>query len=976
MAESVKSIGNASFAQQKSIFEKVKNKVSYFKPVSHTDLISQIEREKNPTLEKIQDLKKETDSQSKKFVEKASLYTTVSLLHFFSNNGTSSLNDDNKFRLIVKDLSSKKNPGFFSIVSAMKSYFPNLSSFKIFFFYFLFAGWLPNLYIERSLDKILHFSRNKLKEGYNLPVLGSKLLGTANTYLANYNRTVQRFRDDKKNPIGDRDSFIRQELKRPELLEYPSVDHLHKYFAKAASREETRPSFRYLSNPIRKFQLLDFQFLKKHLNFVRTILMPFTIIICIIPYFIARMTEYIPNWIIKKVQTILISYSMPCVLKNTLESVSQSGFTHSINTVLCQVIQDLLTEMKKKPEEKTIDDTPNIVNESLDKDIHKFSELLYTLLTNEPCKTQESLQYFKEHGPECKSWMEKFIRSATQKGWLDRQMITPIFVASLHAFIVDGFNLLFAKPEKLEQYLCTLIALLNKLFEYVPDPESDEGKALLEEMKEKHKRREKLVDDLIEKGINIATEDKVNEYFPTCLNMLSKHQKENLLLAYRKAQMKASDKIPNIDRDAADILNTSGIVQPNAIQAKHAKEDIQKAMRDMERLFISIGNVISEHNDPVKAKMTNHLKPFMKNEQILKDCIIQINRLHDRKENLKLIKTHAESLKTSIATFSNNPKQLAAIEDILLKLTEINKKQKEPQFDKIMTEYNKLYDQLKKIKTHDIVAGELEKLLTTTFFTNNLIFKLAKAQKEYLLNPASKNNEQILSSARDKTQTFLKQLESLGYLEDINEIKSAMKKILDAQHAYQIEELYQNALSCVRKKMVKHKSLNQDEQTVLSSHFEKCGRNIEKYLSDFPKMLQETHNELIKHAEILTSTVEQMQKSLGDIGKQGLADKLDAITITKILGSIASFSAGYLSYIGKALSLAAGFSALGSTVITPSGMGIGAGKILASKIAVPIAKSAVDSTWGVVTNPSFYEGLIHAYMRQFINYVKEIKGNL
>ncbi len=967
MVEQLKNISTENVAHHRSILENVRNKIPYLSSaVQQTTLISQIEKARQPTLEKFQDLKKETDKQSKIFIQRSSLYTTVCLLHSWCNNGIATQEDDNKLKLIVKNLSTHNNSGFFSIRKAMKKYFPQLPSIRMFFLYFLFIGWLPNLYIQRSLNKILDYSRVRLKKGDNLPLLGNKLLATLNTYLSDYNRTVQRFRDDKTNLIGDRDAFIKKELHKQELLGYPSIDHLHKNFARAASREDTRPSFRALSNPIKKFQLLNYKLLKQYANFPRTLLLPFAFTIGIIPYLVARITEFIPNRVIKTAHSSIIKYFMPTVIKNTLEAVSQPEFSHAINSFLCDVIQDLLNEMNKRPEEKSIDETPNIVNEALNQEIKKFSELVYTLLKNEPYKTQEELQYIKKHGPDPKSNLERLLKLLTTKGYVDRAWITPIFIEALHLNIVDGFNLLFAKPERLEEYLCNLIVLLNKVFDYVPDPNTTEGRALKEEMKEKQKRREKLVDEVIEKGINLATEDKLNE----SLYMLSRHQKENLLVSYRKIQKKASDRLPNLSQDAVDILNSSNYVHLTSVQAKHAKEDIEKAMRDIERLFISVSNVLSNENGPVKSQMTRHLRSFLQDEQTLKDSIIKINHLHDRKEGLKLIKTELEKLKHTLESpFQTSSNQIAAIENHLIKLNQINK---DHQFDLIIAEYKKLEDQLKKIQAHSVFATKLQEILNTTFFSNNLIFILAKAQKEYLLHLSSKSKEQALVRARNKMLAFLKHLESFSFPQDVHEIKLAMKKILEAQNPSQLNEDYKNALSLVRKKIAKHKSLNQDEQDVLPNYFDKCKVTIEKHLAAFPMMTQETLTELIKQAELLTMTVEKMQKSLDGIGKQGFTDNIDMVTIVKILGSMASFGVGYLGVISKSLSIGLGTTALGSTIFTP----IGGIKKLASSAAVPLAKSTADSAYGIITNQSFYEGLIHAYMKQFIDYVKKTKGHL
>lgn len=977
MVGSIRNIGSTSVAPSSSTLGNVRKKISTLTTtIQQSDLISQIEKARNPVPEKIQDLKKETDYQAAKFVQKSSLYARVSLLLKLCNDGVAKSDDENKACLVVKELLKQNKTGFFSIRKEMKKYFPELSFLRMCFFYVLFISWLPGLYIQGSLNKILNFSRKGLKEGDNLPILGSNLLGTMNTYLADYNRTIQRFRIDKDNPLGDRDAYIRQELHKPELLGYPSIDHLHKNFAKAASREDTRPAFRTLSNQMTKFQFLDFEFLKKHLNIVRTVLLPITMILGTIPYLAARIIEFIPNKVIKWAHSTLIKYFMPTVIKNTLASVSQPGFSHAINSFLCDVIQDLLAEMKKKPEEKTIEEIPNIVNEALSNDIKKFSEFLYTLLKNEQCKTQEELEYLKVNGPDPKSLTERLLKLFTSKGFVNDALITPTFVEALHSSIIDGFNLLFSKPEKLEEYLCNLIVLLNTVFDYVPDPKTKDGLALLEEMKEKHKRREKLVNEVISKGINLAAEDTISIGLSSIgLKNLTRHQKENISLSYRKIEKKASERLPDIAKNAFNIFNSSSYLNPSSAQAQSAKEDIKKAMNDIKRLFVAISNDIPDDNDTVKKQMCKHLKQFLQKEQILKDTIIQIDHLHDKKEGIKSLKSELESLKQTLESAHQTPsKIISAIEAHLNRLNEINS---DHLFDNFISQYANLDEQLKKIRFHNTFADKLQALLTTSFFSNNPIDILAKAQKEYLLHPTSKNKEQTLVNARNKIQEFLNQLETSSPSQDVTEIKLAVKKILDTQHTEQIDEEYKNALTLVRKKITKHKSLYKDEQGVLPKYFDKCRTNIENQIAQFPKMTQDAHADLLKQTELLTTTVENMQKNLPEIEKQNFTDSIDKSAIAKILISIASCGAGYLGLIGKTLSIALGSTSLGSTYLTPTGFAIGTGKKIASSLFVPLARSTADSAYGLITNQeAFLEGLIHKYMGEFIKYVKENKDNL
>jgi hypothetical protein len=63
-----------------------------------------------------------------------------------------------------------------------------------------------------------------------------------------------------------------------------------------------------------------------------------------------------------------------------------------------------------------------------------------------------------------------------------------------------------------------------------------------------------------------------------------------------------------------------------------------------------------------------------------------------------------------------------------------------------------------------------------------------------------------------------------------------------------------------------------------------------------------------------------------------------------------------------------GTVSLASTFITPSGIARNA----ASSVAVPLAERAAKNGYNLaITNDVFYEGLFRAFMRSFIDYIKE-----
>ncbi|MFA6118856.1 MAG: hypothetical protein WCT85_04700 [Parachlamydiales bacterium] len=942
--------------------------------INQRDLISQIEKTPPQKQNDIQSLKLETDIRAKEFVEKASLFTTLNTLHWFGNQGEASSEDGNKLRLVLKELSQSENPGFWKISDAMKKYFPKLSTSRMFVTYYLYLwfGKLPKFYIQLTLNQILFFSRNSLREGNNLPNLGSGLLGTLNTYLANYNRTVERFRDDPNNPIGDRDEFVREELKKPEILGYKSTEKLYQEFAQAASKEDLRPAFRMLSSPIKKFQTLDFDFLK---NYPKTkfLLSFFTYPLGILPYLGARIIEFFPNRIVKTAHSYIIKAFMPSVIQNTLESVSTPGFTHAINNFLCDIIGDLLTEMHKNPEEKSIEDEPNLINEALSQDIKKFSELLSVLILREPYKTQEELQYVKQNGYDPQSPVERIAKLLTAKGYIDRSCIKPISEDALEAGIKNCFNLLFAKPEKLEQYLCNLIMMLNPIFDYAPDPNSDEGKALAEEMTLKRKQRDELVDRIIEEGIIMGTEDSIKEK----LNTLSRHQKEGLLVSYRKIKKKNSEALPGLSTDAKGIISSSALVDPTPAQLKEEEEKIEKAISDIKRLFISIDNELSSQAESVKREMSQKLQPFLNLETNLTNDILKIKELHERKEHLKLLSTELKLLIESLEESLKSEDMESKLSLIKKHLETIQELDPAHILEPINLEYQKILKQFDKIKNHKAFANKLEEIFQNSYFSKSPLFSLAKAQKEYLAHNHSSQSEQKLSAAKDKMQQFLKELSNISLnSKDVEELKESVDNILNCKEDSDLSKEYTISLSLFKAKLKKHRSLYAGEKTVLQNFFSKYLNLLTKHLTDFPNITGKIHQDLTKHALSLQATVEKIPTSLENVESQS-SFTFPRLPITNIVGSISSFAAGYLGYLSPTASILTGGIGLAAAVISPKETFKNASSSivvsLATSAGVPLAKSAVESSYNLMTNKPFYEGLINAYMKVFVNYVKTKK---
>nr|NGX33217.1 hypothetical protein [Candidatus Anoxychlamydiales bacterium] len=409
MPTSINSNDTRSFFQRGT--DLIIGKISPSKTISQVELISNLETKAPITKPlSIEERREKTNAATQEFVIKSTIFAIGSFLYKWCNVGDKDTDVDRKLLYIVRDLSKCKSPGFREIRTVMKRYFKNLSFFRMAFFYCTFVSWVPKLYISTTVNKLLDTSRKKLNDGKNLPDLGSRVVKTANSYLANYNNAVDRFRDDETNPTGDRDKYVKEHLQHPKILGFDSVEVLNSEFAKAASKEGMRPGVNYLSKIVKKIQLLEFKILSKIPKVLLLPLKAATFTLGAIPYILAKLLEIPPNVIINIFHKSMIKSYGPSILEDSLKAVNRSGFTHAINCFLSDIIEDALIEMKKGPYEKTTEEPPKYVDKALSSDIKKFSEFLFTLITREQYQTKDELKRIQKNGLVPKSGIERFLK--------------------------------------------------------------------------------------------------------------------------------------------------------------------------------------------------------------------------------------------------------------------------------------------------------------------------------------------------------------------------------------------------------------------------------------------------------------------------------------------------------------------------------------------------------------------------------------
>ncbi|NGX53096.1 MAG: hypothetical protein KR126chlam5_01404 [Candidatus Anoxychlamydiales bacterium] len=962
MTTSVKNSDNRSFFQRGT--DLLSEKVYGPKRISQSELISKLEPNTVEKTLSIEQLREKTNEAVKIYIQRSTTFAVGKFLYKWCNDGKEDVDVDRKLLYIVRDLSKCNSPGFFKIRSVMNRYFKKLSFFRMAFFYCTFISWVPNLYIRKTVFKILKTSRKELKNGKNLPDLGSRVVKTANSYLANYNNAVDRFRDDETNPTGDRDKYLKEHLQHPKILGYDSVEVLNSEFAKAASKEKMRPDFSPLSDIVKKIQLLEFKILNKVPKVLLLPLQAVTLIMGAIPYILAKLLEIPPNVIINIFHKRMIESYAPSILEDTLKAVNRSGFTHAINCFLCKIIDDAFIEMNKSPYDKTTKEVPRVVDKALSADIKKFSELLFTLITRESYQTKDELKRIQKNGLDTKSDLVKFLKLFKSE-YIDRVWVKYFFVdKALHPNIIELFNFLFGQPEKFEEYLCNLIELLNVIYDDEPDTTTSEGSKLLSAQQAKQTTKEKLVNKLIKKTITDGTEDGIHE---VC-KVLSKNQNKDLILAYRKVKEKTLEMLPGIQLDARNLLiSCKELLQSiSPLNSKTpAKEDIELAKNDLKNLFIVIKNVIPKENGPTQRAMEKHLRKFKENEKILLDSLNQVDNLHDEIEQLKSLSKELENLKSLFNSKYINIKKIKESLDVL-KTLKLGSK-----FDKMIDEYKFLSDQFEKIQTHEKYISTMQEVLKTTFFKSGLLLELAKAQKEYLNSPNSISKERRVKALNEKIIRSLNLLTPIADDSDISELKDVIRKIYICPDSKKITTVHNKAKVLFKRKLSKHASLLEDEKVMLKTDcFEKCKSTIKKHENAFSRLFKDNHQSIMQNAQNFSDSLKDLKEIVKDIDKKKQLG-LNGITIIQSAiasgSALASTAAAYLShpYLSGALATTA--------VIFGASIKLRPFRWTATNAAVPLAEDSAENAQNVLINSVFNKGLAYSYMKDFINFAKKSK---
>ncbi|NGX62659.1 MAG: hypothetical protein KR126chlam6_00057 [Candidatus Anoxychlamydiales bacterium] len=858
------------------------------------------------------DCRKETDDLVQFCAQKLTLFATVYLTERTCNGKIekeeTKEEETKRFRSyfqIVQELvppssdrdqKKFKDPGLNKIRSVMLKHFPHISLFRTIFWYYLFIKWVPKRYINSSINKTLSTIRTELDDGKKLPEFGVTIFTILNSHLENVNRVVHLFAHDK-NTVKNKENYASDGLKSADILSTPTLKiknekELFDKLAETLSNDALIPKIKFLSKTIKKIQILKFKILK---NIPSIILLPIkavTISLFAIPYFIAKKIEDIPNnLIIKRFHKKLIENLTPGIIHSSLDAIKSSNFLYAINTFLCEVIQDFSDELKMSPETRPIELRKNVISDELAKKIKNFANELYDLLLYAPYQKQEELKSKKQNGFALNEYginphpLVQAVSLAIRKfapTFIDSKIKEQVVDNALYPAIKDGFNFLFSKPEKFEEYLSMLIKLLNNIYNENPDSSTHEGQNLITTQNAKNKEREENLDTLLETLITRAFDPQ------EILN--------DLKFSYRKIHKLIQDTFPILEQDANNLIKTTETLRPNSIQAKEMEEILDREITALERFFDSFEDILplektiersltdfgktKKNLQNITLQMNSFfeyffkfIEPLLPKNESTKEIIASLNKIQQRvKENTKQINSEFEDLFKSISTSlpeddvakdyklptnmklklrNHTDKIKSYFEEIkLLKhinetLQSLNKvlndssitfhskidliiehlnqlqKNKNVEFcDDIISKYNNLLINLNNIKSHSSNIDMLKPILSNTFFKDGLFQKLKKAQGEYLKKQSDEKERKVMS-LKNEILKIINNFKGISTL-DIHDMEIAIRNIYNSSDAATLLKEYTNSEAKLREKLDKY--TNQ-----LSEENDKYNRNLTNY---------------------------------------------------------------------------------------------------------------------------------------------------
>jgi len=750
-------------------------------------------------------LKKQTQIQAQELKTKASLYATVNLLNFLCNPN-SSKNDDQNLKLIIRDLFKPSNPGFRKIYKTMKQYIPNISYVKMLFFYYTFAFLLPKLYINASIEKILHFTREKISEKDKLLDFIIKSFNTFKSYLSDYNKSIEKFKNDDNASNLNRDQYVNYELKEFETLGYKSIDSLYQNFF------STIFSFNFFSSNIYKFQMLEFGFLNNKYKKIQ----PIAYFLGIVPYYCFKIFEKILNTINKKAHSSIMKILLPKIIQSIVSN--NKDITYTINKLLCTVYQNALDEFEKNPENNPIiipdiQDMP--IKEMVDNElICELLEQIYTLLIKELCKTREDLKNPNIFDQLLDGGLIQIIKYLMPTY---KVLSTKSNIYITHINKVDAYNILCIKPDKLEESLKELITQLNNIF----DPLLDQDNEPPISAKELQEKRTILQNQLIEN---------LKGFFSPPPSW----QKGKFLLSCKTLKV-ISDKLP----DALD---------PN-------DQNIKNNILYTEELFKSIYDIYSQ-SDPGKNSMEKCLQSFLDKKNEIDYKISQIKKMLEISfVNLKKI---LEELDFNLNNFSISTIELQ-IQNILLCIKQLKKINKNSELNKITANYQVFYNRIEK---HHKLAFELQKLILPLSFKSSALFQFMQSQRAVLLDSSSPTAQENLQKEEKEIEEILNNLQILQMSEeDIKIITDQILKISNAS-LNEINDIYEETLKLIENKIL------ENNRSCINLFIECKTKTNERIKNLIPSLELENSKTLKSNIDDLNSLSKEIKTSLINIDMQ------------------------------------------------------------------------------------------------------------
>ncbi|OGN65250.1 MAG: hypothetical protein A2888_00270 [Chlamydiae bacterium RIFCSPLOWO2_01_FULL_28_7] len=904
-----------------------------------------------------------TNEIVKRYIKRTEIYTITNILFSWSYTGPTLLNTDIKINKIVTELTDK-NLGFISGYSlyrkALVDQFDNQINFAGLFFGYLLTALFVGYAINKTVNKFINFVRSEIKNEKQFPILGMGIMNLLLKHLNNYNKAVHNFQTDSSIQQANIELYISEFLKKQEALQMQSLTMLEKIQLNLFGRPPIGILYSNFSSALANPRI------RPNLDTVRTMIIycftlqfikpPSNVIGFSIYYFfkliggLILLPVYIPFYIIERILDYLflqlpfkwlVNSYIPSIVTNSTNSFSSKNFAYAINELIVEKLGILIDELQQNPYDKDISELKDKVGDSKEK-IKSISTALYECLQKHPHKTMAALQRFNN------KQFDKTIDTVT--------------IDALQNIFTISYNFLFQDPEQIETYLYQFLTILDSI--YAPGPE---GTAEVDRYEAQFAAIAAQKTEVIKQVLGLTLERNIDDTITETLAYLplttkeSNGRKDDKIYSYRQIENMIN---VYIEKYKAILTNIDTI---RASLHTELHEDrinqIPKQIKLLEDELTYIEKYISL-KIPAKEQMQKIMKKDLKKiNGVINELKNQIKELEKNREHLKFELEYNKKL-LEIQQKFNRLDQNYLVENyfaIKYAIIDIKKLVDQSGIQKNISAILDLETLLDSLRASDKTIAALEKIKLTGLFSSSLIGNLLKYKTLTLQNPGNTKYNKLFEDSINKVLEELNPLK-VFYPPEFNEIQDQINKLKTDTDLAAGSATHQGLKDLVNNDIEKLQIFKKKNTPKISEAFQLAMTNLQNEITNHKTFRESAAKELEDILKFTTEQLNTLNQHNSQLVPKPKIDQASTIltstTTKKVIGAALGSSLIWFAHpiIGAA------------TLIAPHGNS--AIKKVGKMIGVTKGETLIDSSYDLIRQPHFYEGILYLGMQGTINHFK------